>query len=379
MARDIGSNLPNICFYGDALYSFTASSYVLWSEFLYQKYLLNLTEKMNIAAIVLFILSVVFGLLMVCVAYLIVTYLNKKALGMQTLMDPIIKDTIYLATVSEIIGSVMMLIVQFTRPLSHSLAILFTIAAQFLKLIGICQLNMIFWMRYLYVFHYANLNIVDEKLMKRITRSCVAILSTILMLMSIGNVEDSHAYQHFTDGDSISVLNPVVALTAIISLVSVIIIQFKIEMFKKSVDTRQFDQLETGEDQFVNCQYLKLETYRIEVLILVSGILLMLSFWFVNSTEDLDIKFFQAILLEKFLFLSISLICIKRSEKMFSSCKNQIFAWFCQHPHTNEVIIADLNLDSNNQETYVTDILDQNSNNDDQGEVTGNDENEFSL
>ena len=40
-------------------------------------------------------------------------------------------------------------------------------------------------------------------------------------------------------------------------------------------------------------------------------------------------------------------------------------------------IIADLNLDTNNQETYVTDILDQNSNNDDQGEVTGNDENEF--
>ena len=144
---------------------------------------------MNIAAIVLYILSVVFGLLMVCVAYLIVTYLNKKALGMQTLMDPIIKDTIYLATVSEIIGSVMMLIVQFTRPLSHSLAVLFTIAAQFLKLIGICQLNMIFWMRYLYVFHYANLNIVDEKLMKRITRSCVAILSTILMIMSIGNCD----------------------------------------------------------------------------------------------------------------------------------------------------------------------------------------------
>ena len=52
---------------------------------------------------------------------------------------------------------------------------------------------------------------------------------------------------------------------------------------------------------------------------------------------------------------------------------------FEQLPHTNEVIIADLNLDSNNQETYVTDILDQNSNNDDQGEVTGNDENEFSL
>ena len=328
---------------------------------------------MNIEAIVLYVFSVVFGLLIACVAYLVVTYLNKKALGMQTLVDQMVKDTIYLAIFFEIILSILRLITQLTRPISYSIAVLFTLVNQFSRLTGLWQLNMIFLMRYFYVFHYANLNIVDEKLMKRITRSCVAILSTILMLMSIGNVEDSHAYQHFTDGDSISVLNPVVVLTAIISLVIIIIIQFKIEMFKKSVDTRQFDQLETGEDQFVNCQYLKLETYRIEVLILVSGILLMLSFWFVNSTEDLDIKFFQAILLEKFLFLSISLICIKRSEKMFSFCKNQIFAWFCQHPHTNEVIIADLNLDSNNQETYVTDILDQNSNNDDQGEVTGND------
>ena len=331
---------------------------------------------MNTEAIVLYVFSVVFGLMISCVAYLVVTYLNKKALGMQTLVDQMVKDTIYLAVFFEIILSILRLINQLTRPSSHSIAVLFTLVNQFSRLTGLWQLNMIFLMRYLYVFHYANLNNIDEKLIKRITRCSVGILSTIITLMAMGNVENTHVYQHLINGDIIPGMNPV-KMTAIISLVIIIIIQFKIEMFKKSVDTRQFDQLETGEDQFVNCQYLKLETYRIEVLILVSGILLMLSFWFVNSTEDLDIKFFQAILLEKFLFLSISLICIKRSEKMFSFCKNQIFAWFCQHPLTNEGIIADLNLDSNNQETNVTDILDQNSNNDDQGEVTGNDENEF--
>ena len=333
---------------------------------------------MNIEAIVLYVFSVVFGLLIVCVAYGVVTYLNKKALGMQTLVDQMVKDMIYHSVFFEIIRFIIILIVQLTRPLSHSIAVLFTLVIIFWRLSGLCQLSMIFLVRYLYVFHYANLNNIDEKLIKRITRCSVGILSSIITLMAMGNVENTHVYQHLTDGDIIPGMN-LVKMTAIISLVIIIIIQFKIEMFKKSVDTRQFDQLETGEDQFVNCQYLKLETYRIEVLILVSGILLMLSFWFVNSTEDLDIKFFQAILLEKFLFLSISLICIKRSEKMFSFCKNQIFAWFCQHPLTNEGIIADLNLDSNNQETNVTDILDQNSNNDDQGEVTGNDENELAL
>ena len=75
---------------------------------------IQLTVKMNIMTIVLFMFSGIFGLLIVCVAYLVVTYLNKKALGMQTLVDQMIKDTIYLAAFFEIILSVVRLIVQFT-------------------------------------------------------------------------------------------------------------------------------------------------------------------------------------------------------------------------------------------------------------------------
>ena len=104
-------------------------------------------------------------------------------------------------------------------------------------------------MRYLYVFHYANLNIVDEKLVKRITRCSVGILSTITILLLMGNVENSHAYQHFTEYGDISVTIQVIwIMTTIISIVIIIITQFKIEMFKKSVDAKQFDQMESGED-----------------------------------------------------------------------------------------------------------------------------------
>ena len=272
------------------------------------------TVKMNIVTIVLFMFSGVFGLLIVCVAYLVVTYLNKKALGMQTLVDQMIKDTIYVAVFFEIILSVVRLIVQFTRPISQSMAVLVTLVTQFAWLTGLWQLNMIFLMRYLYVFHYANLNIVDEKLMKRITRCSVGILSTISILMVMGNVENSYAYQYFTDGD-IPVKNPpVTIMTAFISVVIIIITQFKIEMFKKSVDAKQFDQLESEEDQVGNCQYLKLETYRIEVLILVLGILFMLTFWLVIPAEDQHIKHYMlGIVLGKFLSLAIAMICIKNS------------------------------------------------------------------
>ena len=342
---------------------------------------------MNIEAIVLFVLGVVFGLLIVCVVYGVVTYLNKKALGMETLVDQMVKDIIYLAVFFEIILSILRLIDQLTRPFSHSMAVLVTLVTIFKRLSELWQLNMIFFMRYFYVFHYANLNNIDEKVMKRLTRCSVGILSTILTLMAKGNVENTHVYQHLIDGDIIPVMNPVI-MNTIISLVIIIIIQFKIEMFKKSVDSKQFDQLESGEEQFGNCQYFKLETYRIEVLILVFGMLFTLSlYWSIDTGGDLNLKYLLAIVYEKFLRLVFTLICIKRSEKMFSFFKNQIITWFCCHQHTNRGIIADLNLDSNNQwqETYVTDSLDQNddqnSNEDhlDQGEVGGNTGNEIAL
>ena len=314
---------------------------------------------MNTEAIVLYIFSVVFGLLIACVSYLVVTYLNKKALGMQTLVDQMVKDTIYLAIFFEIILSILRLITQLTRPISYSIAVLFTLVNQFSRLTGLWQLNMIFLMRYFYVFHYANLNIIDENLMKRITRCSVGILSTILTLMAIGNVENTHIYQHLIDGDMIPGMNPI-KMTAIISLVIIIIIQFKIEMFKKSVDTKKFDQLESGEDQFGKCQYLKLETYRIEVLILVFGMLIMMSlYWSMITSGDSNFKYLLFLVLEKFLTFAFALICAKRNEKMFAFFKNQIITWFCCHPPTNRGNIADLIIESR-QETYVTDSLDQN-------------------
>ena len=58
---------------------------------------------MNIEAILLGILSGTITILIVYTVYLIFTYLNKKALGMQTLTDEMVKDSIYL------IGSVALL------------------------------------------------------------------------------------------------------------------------------------------------------------------------------------------------------------------------------------------------------------------------------
>ena len=83
--------------------------------------------------IVLIVFSGVLGLLIVCVAYSVVTYLNKKALGMQTLVDQIIKDTIYLAVFFEFLLYVVRLIGHLTRPISQSLAVLVALVIQFAR------------------------------------------------------------------------------------------------------------------------------------------------------------------------------------------------------------------------------------------------------
>ena len=86
----------------------------------------------------------------------------------------------------------------------------------------------------------------------------------------------------------------------------------------------------------------------------------MLSFyWSLGTSEDLNSNYLLAIVLEKLLNIVFALICVKRSEKMFSFFKNQIITWFFCHPHTNRAIIADL-INESWQETYVTNSLDQN-------------------
>ena len=64
---------------------------------------------------------------------------------------------------------------------------------------------MIFWMRYLNIFHQAHLNNFDEKLIKRTTRCTVGVVSTISVLITIGNLENTLMYQVMTDGDQIHI------------------------------------------------------------------------------------------------------------------------------------------------------------------------------
>ena len=91
---------------------------------------------MKIEAIILYILQVLFLLLEAYIAYLVLKYLKKKSLGMQTILDKVVKDTILSVLFDQIIRVfVMGLIVEFARPLGDDLALIITTLLHFFSVL----------------------------------------------------------------------------------------------------------------------------------------------------------------------------------------------------------------------------------------------------
>ena len=338
---------------------------------------------MNIEKIVLSIISFTFSSLIAYTVYLIFKYLNKKALGMQTLLDEMVKDSIYLMVLMETISMIAIvskLILGFT---SHFLAILLTLLIQLSISLTTWQCNMIFWIRYLIVFHQAFLNNYDESLIKRTTRCTVGLVSIISVLMAMRSIENTMVYIIMTDGDQIPVAYPItnpIVISMIICLITIIGIQFKIEVYKMVVDAKVLRRVNRysrkivpmGSETAKDISHSKM--YRIEFLMLSFGILITLFLWFMIPGDDMYEKQLRAIVMRQFIQLAIFLICIKRNGNIFLFCKSQLNSQICCR--STKIYAADQNdIPKIHQETNVNendnDKEDQNENHEDDSDQRG--------
>ena len=100
---------------------------------------------------------------------------------------------------------------------------------------------------------------------------------------------------------------------------------------------------------------IKISLFSLNSLILF-GILITLFLWFMIPGDDMYEKQLRAIVMRQFIQLTISLICIKRNEKMFLFCKHQFFIHFCGRTDIivdlNVVTEACENLDQNEDDSY---------------------------
>ena len=183
------------------------------------------------------------------IAFMVLKYLNQKALGMQTILDQMIKDRIYLAMSIWATEIMVIISIEFMTPLKPYIALTITFLNRVCLIAGIWQFSAILVVRYLSVFHQNLMNCIDETLVKRVARSVVGFKSIISILIS--DLESTAIFQMMTTSKVLKYgLNKLFIIAAIFCLIILIVTQYKIEMFRKSVDLRsQLHQFEEGHSE----------------------------------------------------------------------------------------------------------------------------------
>ena len=254
-------------------------------------------------------------------AYTVLKYLNHKALGILTIKDQMIKDKIYTSLVHWIVNIITGIIVIYkSNPLNHNLALFIILMNAFVVIASVWQMSILLVIRYMSVFYQNFKNVMnnaDDCLIVRITRSFVGFTALITVISM--NVEDTIGYHLLTGNESNDDLSHFKPLTFafFICLIILILTQYKIEKFKKSVDSQaQFDQM-------------KISKNRIEIGVLCISILIVLfmSLWKTYSIN----KLLKKILIVQFINANvIPIIFIVRNENMYSYFKrNSIMKFLC--------------------------------------------------
>ena len=229
---------------------------------------------MNTEVIILYICQAILGILGPFIAYLPVKYLNQKALGMQTVFDQMMKDFLYLIILKSIsLFPIMALITEFLSPVNYYFAIVIASLSYTLTLMIFWQYSALIGVRYLSVFHPMYLS--NENLIKIMTRCSISFISLLSILSS--DLENTINFLSGKKQKSGKQFAKPVVVTIGMNVIAQIIIQYKLEKFKKTVDSRSFDELSGAEENQTRCDYgTSFYTHRLEFCIMACPFLFTL-------------------------------------------------------------------------------------------------------
>ena len=291
---------------------------------------------MKIEVIILCIFQVLLLLLEVYIAYLALEYLKKKPLGMQTILDEVVKDTIMCVLLNQVLRVfVSHLMLEFAMQLEDALALIATKLIIFFIAMRLWQFFSVIIVRYMLVFYHTYLNMFDEKVTRRIIRIFVCISSVTIALLV--DIKDTILYQILPGGSlDLDILtwiltrNKFIPVIFIIMLISLIVTQYQIEKFKKIVDGQSFDNLEfiqenRRDDRCRN--QMSFNVYRIELITaaftFLAKVLFILLLWSFPPDNYLYLKILGESLLDQVLTLVFSLMFIFKNEKVYAFFKHR--------------------------------------------------------
>ena len=219
-----------------------------------------------------YVLNVVSTILGSFTAFMVLKYLNKKPLGMQTVFDEIIKDRIYLNMLDWLIFVATDIAVRFFAPLNHYVISTIIICKVTVTTAVINQSSILMLIRYLCVFYPTQMN--NAHFAKNLSRLFVIYIA---FTTAIFIDKDNTPYYFIVSSKNIGNGNnaeplpkaPVLMLFMLgLNLMILILTQYKIEKFNQSVDSQLQHVEEAGEEYQNFADTYSKNTYRILLLIL---------------------------------------------------------------------------------------------------------------
>ena len=286
---------------------------------------------MQTEVIVLHILRVILFIATAIKSYLIWKYINKKALGMQTILDQMVKDIIIIHGISFIFGEIALIKI-FEKPYNHYVALTILMGRYYFGLGIFWQIFVIVVVRYLSVFYHSMLNSVDEINVIMTTRLFVGFMCLISTLLDcyVNGYERQYIYISLTnmdiDPELISAFK-CMQFAVVVDIIVLVMVQIRIEIFKKPTNI----PVVTEDEENPNCLETTFEysnnTIRTLLFIMCVILFCLLAFLLlvlpkINNLNLSRLRFtvFTQILLTNL----IPLIFIKRNPNMYKYCFKQI-------------------------------------------------------
>ena len=248
-------------------------------------------------------------------------YINKKSLGMQTLLDQFVKDFICITILRDV--ATFLVFTKFTDNYSHQVASALIIFYHLAVIAFFNQIILTLVIRYLSVFHQTELNEINDKTIILVTRflniSWAIIAHFIDDFLSGGPI-----YFFLTGVDTGSVSsNYLSKIMLIVIIVVAIIVQVRIEHYKKKIQPQHAEDVQSDPNDLCSS--------RIAVVIVsVVATMCVLLLWFGWSIHGSDsgtaIAKNLVISIVAFSLLTIVLPCmiIKRNQNMYKFCVEKI-------------------------------------------------------
>ena len=214
-------------------------------------------------------------------------------------------------------------------PINPTVALALSHLIAMLLLAKIWQFSMILMIRHFSVFYQNIMNSIDECFVKRLVRSFVGFISIISVLMS--DVKNTLVYQQMIQKSEEPALHPkVLFISSLVCVIILIVTQYKIEMFKKSVDVKaKFDLLDEDENnQGSNSTNYKKNTVRIVLCLSSLG---LFSIILIIGKSSIPEYIHWLIILSTLSFINIiviPVIFIVRTENLYHFSQRQIIKIF---------------------------------------------------